>query len=205
MTTTVNAGPRYRRYTSEQRRAMLIEAGLVCLSRGGMAEFTVDNICKEADASRGLITHHFKSKDALLAAVYAACYSRLLGLLEPAGNETNDLVTLVDKVVSADLLGREALNAWLALWGEVANNPGLQVEHQVYYAAYRDRVSGAIRTMAQTRNKTVDAGMLAIMFISLVDGLWLERCIDPDVLSDNQAREACFQLLEAFLGPLERP
>jgi hypothetical protein len=47
--------------------------------------------------------------------------------------------------------------------------------------------------------------MLAIMFISLVDGLWLERCIDPDVLSDNQAREACFQLLEAFLGPLERP
>jgi TetR/AcrR family transcriptional repressor of bet genes len=184
---------------------MLIEAGLACLARGGIAEFTVDNICKEAGASRGLITHHFKSKDALLAAVYAACYARHLDQLNPDGEEPANLSVLVDKVVSVDLLGREALNAWLALWGEVANNPALQVEHNVYYSAYREQVADAIRVAARENDKTVDADLLAVMFIALVDGLWLERCLDPDALSDQSARQACFTMLEAFLGPLPKP
>ena len=41
-------GPRYRRYTSETRGAMLIEAGMKCLARGGITAFTIDNICTSA-------------------------------------------------------------------------------------------------------------------------------------------------------------
>ena len=48
----------------------------------------------------------------------------------------------------------------------------------------------------------MDAEALTLMFISLVDGLWLERCIDPGRLSGEAARAACHGLLEAFLGPL---
>lgn len=183
---------------------MLIEAGLACLARGGIAEFTVENICAEAGASRGLITHHFKSKDALLAAIYAECYGRMLERISPPENTPVDLVALVEAVIAADLLGREPLNAWLALWGEVANNSGLQVEHQVYYSAYRDQVAEAIRAVARERGLSIDSDLLAVMLISIVDGLWLERCIDSEVLSDATARKACFTLLEAFLGPLDR-
>ncbi len=64
--------PRFRRYAADIRAAMLVEAGMVCLARGGITAFTVDNICAEAGASRGLIAHHFGGKDGLLAAVYAA-------------------------------------------------------------------------------------------------------------------------------------
>ena len=74
---TSATAPKYNRMTSEQRSASLVQAGLACLARGGILEFTIDNICNEAGVSRGLITHHFKSKDGLLVAVYRAMYERL--------------------------------------------------------------------------------------------------------------------------------
>jgi hypothetical protein len=42
------------------------------------------------------------------------------------------------------------------------------------------------------------------MFISLFDGLWLEQCIDPGVMSAAEAEAACFRLIEDVLGPLAR-
>ena len=62
--------PKFSRLTPDQRRAALIAAGLACLARGGILEFTIDNICREAGVSRGLITHHFGSKDGLLSLIH---------------------------------------------------------------------------------------------------------------------------------------
>ncbi|MBH1974635.1 MAG: TetR family transcriptional regulator, partial [Rhodobacteraceae bacterium] len=75
---TTSEAPKFRRYTSEVRAAMLVDAGLACLAEGGITAFTVDNICRKSAASRGLIAHHFGGKDGLLAAVYAAAYAPLI-------------------------------------------------------------------------------------------------------------------------------
>ena len=199
MADTAAPGPRYRRYSSAERRAMLIDAGLECLKRGGILEFTIDNICAVSGASRGLVTHHFGSKDGLLAAVYATMYDRTLAGLEPAAA---GLRGMVKALVSREMLGREGLNAWLALWGEVANNEDLRAEHRRHYASYRASLATAIAGCATAQGRTVEAGALAVTLISLIDGLWLERCLDPDAMSEASAERACLTLLEAFLGPL---
>lgn len=191
--------PRFRRYSSAERRMMLIDAGLECLKRGGILEFTIDNICAVAGASRGLVTHHFGSKDGLLAEVYATMYDRTLAGIEPAGA---GLRAMVRALVSREMLGREGLNAWLALWGEVANNDHLRAEHRRHYATYRATLTAAIGDEAAAKGRKVDAGLLAVTLISLIDGLWLERCLDPDAMSEGAAEAACLTLLEAFLGPL---
>jgi TetR/AcrR family transcriptional regulator, transcriptional repressor of bet genes len=191
--------PRYRRYSSADRRAMLIDAGLECLKRGGILEFTIDNICAVSGASRGLVTHHFGSKDGLLAAVYATMYHRTLAGLEPA---SAGLRSVVKAMVSREMVGREGLNAWLALWGEVANNEAMRAEHRKHYAAYRTSLAAAIAEDAAAKGRQIDAAQLAVTLISLVDGLWLERCIDPDAMTEAAAETACLKLLEAFLGPV---
>lgn len=199
------AAPRFRRYTPEVRAAMLIEAGLACLARGGITAFTVDNICREAGASRGLITHHFGSKDGLLAAVYAAAYRPMLRGLTPDSEPAPGLAALIDRLFAPDNFNRDSLNIWLALWGETATNPALQAEHHKNYAAYHACVSGAIADLVAARNLTLAAGELAISFIALVDGLWLEQCLDPNLLSPARAKQACLRMLEPVLGPLPMP
>ena len=198
------APPRFRRYSSETRAAMLVDAGLACLARGGILDFTIDSICREAGVSRGLITHHFGSKDGLLAAVYATMYDRLLTAIAPADGPVPSLVRLVEASFAPEVFNRASLKIWLALWGEIANNAALQAVHRRRYSDFRAGVAGAIATEAARRNRPVDADALAVMFIALSDGVWLEQAIDPSMLSPDAAREACFGLLEAYLGPLPR-
>lgn len=192
------SAPRYRRYPSETRAAMLVEAGLACLARGGIQAFTVDNICAEAGASRGLITHHFGSKDGLLAACYGAMYDRVMAALEPA--ET--LRGLVEACFAPEVFNPASLRIWLALWGEIAQNEALREAHRRLYARYRARVAEAVAAEAAARGRQVDAGALAVMFIALSDGVWLEQGIDPEMMSPEAGRAACAALLEAWLGPI---
>jgi AcrR family transcriptional regulator len=201
---TKTAPPRFRRYSSETRAAMLVDAGLACLARGGILDFTIDSICREAGVSRGLITHHFGSKDGLLAAVYATMYDRLLAAIAPAGGPAPSLAGLVEASFAPEVFNPASLKIWLALWGEIANNAALQAVHRRRYGDFRASVARAIASEAARRNRPVDADALAVMFIALSDGVWLEQAIDPSMLSPGAAREACFGLLEAVLGPLPR-
>jgi AcrR family transcriptional regulator len=193
--------PRFRRYTVEARSAMLVEAGLACLARGGIQAFTVDNICREAKASRGLIAHHFGSKDGLLAEVYVAAYRNFLAVLMP--DEATDLKGLIDAAFSADLYRRDPLNIWLALWGEVAVNPTLRAAHRAQYTALLARLEIAIAQHASDRGLTVDAAGLAPSVMALIDGLWLEAQIDPERLSPARARAAAVALLSPALGLID--
>lgn len=197
-------GPRFRRYSSETRGAMLIEAGLACLARGGITAFTVDNICREAQASRGLITHHFGSKDALLAAVYATMYDRFTAVF--AGEDRlPGAVGLVEASVAPTVFNPESLKIWLALWGEIANNESLRAVHRQRYQELLDQVARTLADEAAARGRTIDAQSAAVQFVALTDGLWLENGIAPTMLSREAARQSCYAFLENLLGPLPRP
>ena len=200
--------PKFARQSAEARREMLIEAGIACLAKDGILGFTIDRICVKAKVSRGLITHHFKSIDGLLAAVYATMYGKMLAVIENpsvADDATPEkrLTAIIDAMFSREFFNRESLNIWLALWGEIANNPALLKEHRKQYARYRREIERALGAVAIARGLKIDTPLVAMMFVSLVDGLGLEWSIEPKLLSARQAREACFKLLEPILGPLQ--
>ncbi|MEZ5778088.1 MAG: TetR family transcriptional regulator C-terminal domain-containing protein [Paracoccaceae bacterium] len=197
-----DAAPKYRRYSSAERSAMLIDAGLACLARGGILGFTTENICREAGVSRGLITHHFKSKDGLLAAIYSTMYERSLAVFNADPGSGPGIAEIVEAEFSPAVFNRETTTIWLALWGEVATNPALGREHHRHYLAYRAGVAGALKRTAEKRGCEIDADTLAVMVISLIDGLWLENCIAPDLMSAESAKMACYRMLDPFLGPL---
>jgi TetR/AcrR family transcriptional regulator, transcriptional repressor of bet genes len=201
------APPKFARHSAEARRDMLIEAGIACLAKDGILGFTIDRICVEAKVSRGLITHHFKSIDGLLAAVYATMYGKVLAAIENPDTVAHPkpedrLAAIIDTMFSREFFNRKTLNIWLALWGEIANNQVLLKEHRIQYARYLRGIERALDEVAVSRGRKIDARFVAMMFVSLVDGLGLEWCIEPKLLSATDAREACFKLLEPFLGSL---
>ena len=201
------SAPKYRRFEPAERKQQLVQAAIECLAEGGMAGFTVERICEKAGISRGLISHHFDGKDALLLAAYDAMTVFLSdlaasGLGKPGSEPAATLRDTIEANFSTDLTDQPTLKAWLAVWGEVAGNDKLRALHRKRYDAYRANLTAAITAVAQERGRTVDAGQLATMFIALIDGLWLEWCLDPVVLPQEQAKAACYALLEPHLGPL---
>ncbi|UDL91856.1 TetR family transcriptional regulator C-terminal domain-containing protein [Mesorhizobium sp. PAMC28654] len=208
------APPRFSREQADVRRAMLIEAAARCLSVGGIGAFTVDRICKEAGVSRGLINHHFDSLDSLLIEVYkSSLYASVNAHIVEARQRrvTNAdwppeeaLVALVRSNFSPVYFSRANLLIWLSLWGEIAVNPRLQAAHSELYNAYRAELAEDIAAVARSRGREVDAPALARNFIALVDGLWLEWCLDATVVTPEGAEAAGFEMLEARVGPLRK-
>jgi TetR/AcrR family transcriptional repressor of bet genes len=190
---------RFTRLSSEDRRAQLMDVALAGLAKGGIQEFTVDKICQAAGVSRGLILHHFGSMAGLLAAVYARLYRDTTPDLSAFPAKAR-LAALIDGVFAPKAFNRDTLNAWVALWGQIANTSALRDEHRRQYRAYVEDVAGAIAALATERKRAVDARPLAKSLICLIDGLCLQHCLDPDSLSAEAAKDACHVFLAAHLG-----
>jgi TetR/AcrR family transcriptional regulator, transcriptional repressor of bet genes len=197
----VTAEPRTKaRLSANDRRALLEDAARACMARGGIREFTVDKIVAEAGVSRGLITHHFGSMDGLLVAVYSRMYGEWITAMTTPRPGLTRLEALVEALVSPALFSRDVLNIWLTLWGEIANNPVLRAEHRARYGDYRDSIAAALREAAPER-ADLDIHTVATAFICLVDGLGVQRSVEPALLSESAARAACWALLSPYLAP----
>lgn len=191
---------RKTRLSAEERRALLEDAARACMARGGIREFTVDKVVAEAGVSRGLITHHFGSMDGLLVAVYSRMYREWIAAITAPRPGLTRLEALVEALVSPALFSRDVLNVWLTLWGEIANNPVLRAEHRARYSDYRDSIAATLRE-AGPGQTGFDPETLAGAFICLVDGLGVQRCVEPALLSEATARAACWALLTPHLPP----
>lgn len=187
------------RLSAEDRRALLEDAARACIARGGMRGFTVDKIVAEAGVSRGLITHHFGSMDALLVAVYSRMYDEWIAAICAPRPGLAPVDALIEALVSPALFSRDVLNVWLTLWGEIATNPVLRAEHRARYGEYRETIGAALRNAAPP-GSSIDVDTVASAFICLVDGLGVQRCIDPDLLPEAAARSACWALLSPHLA-----
>jgi TetR/AcrR family transcriptional repressor of bet genes len=209
-----NHKPKYRREQPNIRREMLIAAAMECLARDGVQGFTIDKICKQAGVSRGLINHYFESKDDLLVEVYRDSLYKMvstrvaqLSRPVPGDDDTPNtrLAAIIDTTFMPEFFSRANLRVWLALWGGIASNAKLRAVHHELYGNYRRAVAREIGAIAKARGIQIDADKLALSFLSLVDGLWLEWCLDDTADAPDETREVALAMLEANLGTLGRP
>jgi AcrR family transcriptional regulator len=180
----------YNRKTAQQRRSELIAAGVACLGRGGMSAFTIDQICKQAGVSRGLINHHFDSKEALLVSIYAQMTEYLVRE-HAAATPRQQIASLIDDSFDAASFNKSNLRAWLAIWGQVATHAELK-------SLYRLQLVDALTAIADAEQLAIDAASIARQLIALIDGLWLEYCLHSDGFSLDDARADCYRFLQGI-------
>ena len=186
----------FQRKTSQQRRQELIEAGIVCLGKGGMSAFTIDQICRQAAVSRGLINHHFKTKEDLLVCIYAQMTEYLVR--DSSGKSPRQQVTgFIDASFDKNSFNKSNLRAWLAIWGEVATNDKLKSLHQGRYRKYKQQLASALASIGKSGSSTIDAEHIARQLIALIDGLWLEYCLHSEGFSLAAAKADCYQFLQS--------
>ena len=190
----------YRRAPAERRQA-LIDAAARALAKHGAGGVSVRTIAAEAGVSPGLVTHHFEGVEPLLAATYRQVSEQvgeaLAAAVEQAGDDPRArLAAYVAGNFQPPVMDTDLLATWLGLLSLTKSMPLVEIAHAETYAAYRAEVE---RLLAACR-VSGDHRLQAVAITALIDGLWLELCVDDSVFTPAEAIGIARRWLDSLLG-----
>ncbi len=205
------SGPRKReRHAPDARRRALIDATLQCLRECGVEQTSVRRICERASVSVGLVNHYYASKDALIADAYAEVADNLLGALvaeveRHGGCARARLSAFFRASFSPVVLDPDLLRVWLSFWGMAYRSEAIADVHD---RTYRDQLAvleGMLDDLVREEEETdLDARLGAIGLAGLLDGLWVEWCLNARTFTPEEGVRLCEACLDGMLRRLPR-
>ncbi|NMO90315.1 TetR/AcrR family transcriptional regulator [Actinomycetospora sp. TBRC 11914] len=187
------------RPTQAQRRerteAALLHAAAELVVERGVRALTLAAVGTRAGYSRGIVSHHYGSKQALVDALARASQTGFVpGVVHPAGLQR--LVFLIEGYVAA-LPGADTLSrSFLLLWAEAATSHELaevfRERDEAFRAELRADVVGGID--AGDIRTDVDPVVTAVAIVGQLRGVGLqlllaEDTLDPTVLAPEMAEQ----------------
>jgi AcrR family transcriptional regulator len=182
----------HERRTQEERRGeaeqRLIEAAAAMVSEAGPAKVTVANVGERAGYSRGLVSHHFGSKRALMQRLVESVTYQFREALfdqQQSNDALGELATLID--IYFDVMSdMQPINrARLVLWADAVANPSDDVRPAMVNAdrEFREEVEKRLQQAMATNQvpETVNAHGLATVIIAMLRGVALQALIDDTV------------------------
>lgn len=210
---------RFERQLPQVRRQALIVATIECLKRYGHDGLSIRTISAQAGVSVGLINHHFPNKDELIAAAYRHFNGELIAGMQAAVERAGAspearMRAFLEASFAPPNLDADVLTVWVVFWGLYRHSRLIQRVHHETYDGYVQLVRGMLAALFQdapaprarrarrgARAASVDLRMAAIGLTALLDGLWLEWCLEPGTFRPVEAVALC----EAWIASLRRP
>jgi len=183
------------RETPEVRRKLLIEATMRSIAKYGYAGTTIETICEEAQVSRGLINHHFGSKEELIRQSYKALRDEWMaathGSVEEHADPEHRLRAMIRVSFGPTMFKQEYLGIWAGFWSAIGKSPALRKMNRELFDKDREAYEAIFEEIGKKRGKRIDARRAALTVIALIDGFWLEWCLDPKSFTAAEAEAAC--------------
>ena len=196
--------------TQEQRRIeaerRLVGAAAELVGEVGPARVTLANVGDRAGYSRGLATHHFGSKGALmqrLVEVVTAQFRDAIAEESQSDSPLDQLRQLIDFYfrVIADIA--PVNRARLVLWADAVAGPSEDFRPQMISAdrEFREEIEKRIRlaVSADEVNAAVNPDGLATVIVAMLRGVALQHVLD-DAVDLTAAKGEVEQLLMARLA-----
>jgi len=183
--------PRYKK-----GKLKLIEATLESLMAEGSEGASIRKICDRANVSIGLVNYHFTSINELLAAAYKHLSMGVLSAAVDksevhAGDPRRRLSAFMEEIFSHKVLQPSVLRAWLVFWGMVDSSTAIRVAHDEVNTASWEFLEQIIIRMDEQSKVKLSPRLAAIGLSSMIDGLWLEKCLQPDTFTAIEAVRLC--------------
>jgi TetR/AcrR family transcriptional regulator, transcriptional repressor of bet genes len=194
------ARERHNRESPDVRRKSLIQATMRSIAKYGYAGTTIGKICAEAQVSRGLINHHFDTKEELIRQAYKELCEEWVFqtrdmLLDTYREPEDKLRAMIRVSFGPTLFKQEYLGIWVGFWSAIGKSATLKKLNRELYRQDRETYQRIFDEVAVKRGKSVDSRLAAISLIALMDGLWLQWCLDPKGFTAEEAVAACLDLV----------
>jgi AcrR family transcriptional regulator len=184
------------RRTQQERRdqaeAALLNAAAELIVEEGVHSLTLARVGQRASYSRGLITHHFGSKQALLEQLARATQSGFVPGLDGIPPGLDRLLRLIDGYIGA--LGQMKMmnRAFLLLWAEAATAQELSSIFRERDEAFRADLSEDVKAAIAdgTVRPDVVADDVAVAVLGQLRGIALQRLVDSRAVDTQQLRQS---------------
>jgi AcrR family transcriptional regulator len=175
----------------------LVAAARRVLVRDGFTAITVEAVAAEAGAYRDSVRYYFGSKAGLVAAVVDSISTdqSLEGSRDvrelPAGRQRVHALVSADRRLAAD---GAAFQDFFRMLPHVLQDDDLRSRVAALYGWYREQYLRAFGAAA-TEQASRDLQSLASLMVAVIDGLAIQKALDPDGLD----LDAVFDLWERLL------
>jgi AcrR family transcriptional regulator len=177
------------RRTQEERRSeaerKLVAAAAELVAEIGPSRVTLANVGERAGYSRGLATHHFGSKGALMQRLVEAVTQQFrTALVDRPGEPLDELLRLIRIYfdVMSDL--QPVNRARLVLWADAVTTPSDDIRPAMVFAdrEFREEIEKRLRLAVTAQQiDTVNPHGLATVVIAMLRGVALQSLIDDHV------------------------
>ena len=199
------------RRTQEERRGeaerRLVEAAAAMVSEAGPAKVTLANVGERAGYSRGLASHHFGSKRALMQRLVESVTYQFREALfdqQESSDALGELGTLIDIYFDVVSNLQPVNRARLVLWADAVANPSEDIRPAMVNAdqEFREEIEKRLRQAIATGQvpETVNAHGLATVIIAMLRGVALQSLIDDQI----DLAAARFEIAQLLLNRLHK-
>ena len=195
----------------EYRRQSLLRAAMKTVARFDIQGATVERICAEAGASRGLIAHYFDSKEALLLAALQHWFETAIAIKRDiAADESLDVEARIRRIsdsnFAAPAYSWEKAAAWQAFTNASRHHRAYADAIRLASRGVRQLLEPLFEAAAATRGIDIDSVFAAKSLYALEDGLWNSLATGKDDLKLGEARRACDRFIDGCLaGTFDSP
>lgn len=206
MPTSPPNAAKFIRMDASVRRERLTEATISAIVEEGYSAASVRKICKRAGVSPSLLRHYYSGKSELVLDAYNTVLAEFLDgaaqILQESDQAPRDkLVLFINACFDTKSNPERRLSLMLAFWSELRLHPEMRPPAITMFAQYRKMLIEVIEQVAldEGNQDEVDATLVAISLMALIDGMWLELYVDPEGFRLSDAKLGCFGLLDGFL------
>jgi len=167
-----------------EKKAQILTAAQVCFVRKGFHNTTINDICSETGMSAGNIYRYFESKEVIIEAFAMEELQWMTTAIKDVPSSSDMLQAIVDTAfwTASTLMreGRPELHA--ELFAEAGRNPRINAIYTKFNGRLISEICLALEEIEKSgllvsRHKPQS---IAMIIVSLVDGLVLNRIISPD-------------------------
>lgn len=190
------AKPRERRRTQAERRAAtesaLSVAAAEVIVEFGVGALTLARVGDRAGYSRGIVTHYFGSKQALLEAVARNAQSGLAAAVEGQAPGVDRLVRFIDEYLASMADDGRGWSAFLLLWVQAATSADLADIMRDRDDYVREHLCEDVAAGIEEGKITaeVDPAAVAVAVIGQLRGIGLQLLLDPAAVDLHQLQRS---------------
>ncbi|MDD7938415.1 TetR/AcrR family transcriptional regulator [Actinomycetospora lutea] len=183
-----------RRRTQQERRehteTALVAAAAEVVVESGVRALTLARVGERAGYSRGIVTHHFGSKQGLVDALARSIQGGFVPGLDAMDPGLGRLLALVDGYLHAVTALGTANRAFLLLWAEAATTPELADTFRDRDRGFRAdlRVDVEAGIAAGDVRSDADPDAVAVAVVGQLRGIGMQRLVDPEGVDTERLR-----------------